>query len=267
MAELRRSAAIEYRLEDLLEQQRGLLEFLGKPRAIFVTLQNSRGGPLDRRRELALQIVECRDRIRPLFPGIVQASLNLLANTAGTWASDYGLERVNPLNVIDLMRYHWTLLEGYERVLRELLVEGERIYSTRSRLKQKPTHTFPTPPGTKWEDVTIKFTDGHTVSIRIGTERGVYTYAELGMSSRKNRMPTVQWKLLQIFAAHHGTLTWKHPEADPKLQKRSEILAKTLRAFFGIGDAPIRVTAGRGLSTRFRIMPEKGSSDAPSNFR
>ena len=64
--------------------------------------------------------------------------------------------------------------------------------------------------------------------------------------------PSVQWELLRTFAAGEGMLTWRSPGADRRNQKRRELLAKQLRAFFRIAGEPI-VTCGKGWSTLFQI--------------
>lgn len=37
---------------------------------------------------------------------------------------------------------------------------------------------FPTPAGATWGELEIRFRDGHTVSVRFGEERGVFTLAK-----------------------------------------------------------------------------------------
>lgn len=44
--------------------------------------------------------------------------------------------------------------------------------------KTTPQPCFPTPPGSNWEDVFIRFVDGHTVSIRVKNEHGIYNYTQ-----------------------------------------------------------------------------------------
>jgi hypothetical protein len=111
---------------------------------------------------------------------------------------------------------------------------------------------FPTPAGSTWGQVKMHLVDGHTASIVVGTARGVYTYVQMGMANRKNGSPSVQWELLRTFAAGEGTLTWGSPGADRRNQKRREVLARQLRAFFRIEGDPI-VSCGNGWQTRFQV--------------
>lgn len=113
---------------------------------------------------------------------------------------------------------------------------------------------FPTPAGATWEQVRIRFRDGHTVSVSVLGEEGVFHYAQMGMASRKNAEPTVQWKLLKAFAESRGTMTWRSSHADAKNKKRRENLAKDLRAFFRIDGDPIPATPdGKGWHVRFEL--------------
>ena len=114
---------------------------------------------------------------------------------------------------------------------------------------------FATPAGATWEQVEIRFKDGHTVSVKALAEQGVFNYTQMGMANRKNAEPTVQWKLLKTFAAARGHLTWESPDADRKNQKRREVLSKDLRAFFQIEGDPI-TSDGGGWRVRFKLHDE-----------
>jgi hypothetical protein len=139
-----------------------------------------------------------------------------------------------------------------DRGLLEDLVVGKRQHASQLQVAY-----FPTPAGATWEDVKIRFRDGHTVSIRVLGQEGVLTYAQMGMASRKNAEPTVQWKLLKAFAEGRGTLTWTSSHADRRNQKRRENLARDLRAFFRIEGDPIAITDdGRGWRVILELRDE-----------
>ena len=65
---------------------------------------------------------------------------------------------------------------------------------------------FPTPPDATWSDVSIRFIDGHTVSVRAMSVRKVCNYTQMGMVNRKSGDRTQQWKLLEGFANSHGQI-------------------------------------------------------------
>jgi hypothetical protein len=112
---------------------------------------------------------------------------------------------------------------------------------------------FPTPAGARWNQVDMRFVDSHTVRVSVGDEHGVFHYAQMGMASRKNSKPTVQWELLEAFAQERGTLRWDSSHASRKNQKRRELLANNLRAFFRIPDDPFEATTDGGWRARFRV--------------
>lgn len=126
---------------------------------------------------------------------------------------------------------------------------------------------FPTPPGTKWGDITMELVDGNTVSIRVeGGKGGKYNHAELGMKDDRNANPTKAWKLLREFAKGDGFLvadSWEPRRRDGHANQIDEAemssavsrrasakaqhetqrkqvgtLASRLRGFFGINDSP-----------------------------
>lgn len=114
---------------------------------------------------------------------------------------------------------------------------------------------FPTPPGSTWGDVRIRFTDAHTVSVSVRGQACVYDFASMGMGIARTRKPDVQWALLYAFARGHGVLDWRSGSASPKNQKRRERLAARLQAFFGIDGDPI-APEGNGWRMRLRVEPD-----------
>ncbi len=116
---------------------------------------------------------------------------------------------------------------------------------------------FPTPAGATWGDVSIRFVDGHSVSIRVGAASGTYHYAQMGMADGRNARPTKQWELLHVLARNHGVLTWKSPDAGRKNKKRRELLARDRKAFFRIDGEPIVTTDdGKGWQPAFALVSD-----------
>ena len=117
---------------------------------------------------------------------------------------------------------------------------------------------FPPPPDANWSDISIRSVDGHTVSIKVKSEQGVFNYTQMGMASQKDTEPTVQWDLLGKFAEEYGVLDWNSRHADPRNQKRRENLARNLRSFFRIEGDPFRLTDDqKGWQARFWISPDE----------
>ena len=120
-----------------------------------------------------------------------------------------------------------------------------------------PVIRFLTPPGARWEEVTIRFITQHQVHIRVRGTAGTYEHTQMGMANKRNDQPTKQWELLQLLAEHRGELTWSDFGADRKIEHRRRLLARQLREFFGIeGDPFDKLPGGHGWRTLFTVIPE-----------
>ena len=119
---------------------------------------------------------------------------------------------------------------------------------------------FPTPPDATWSDVSIRFIDGHTVSVRAMSVRKVCNYTQMGMANRKNGDPTNQWKLLEGFANSSDQIDWHSRYAALNVKKQKQELSKRLREFFRIEDDPIEWVKATPSYYRckFRILPIGG---------
>ncbi|KJJ85541.1 hypothetical protein OMAG_000586 [Candidatus Omnitrophus magneticus] len=128
------------------------------------------------------------------------------------------------------------------------------------------------PANAKWEDITIKFIDGHNVDIKLKNKTIRSDYKEMGFEDSKSRRPNKQWEMLQRLAENHGEISWEKfasgksadirktdqdfgyefdedsstPQnkgfsiikAPDKLKKTKQLLAQTLKAFFHIDEDP-----------------------------
>jgi hypothetical protein len=114
---------------------------------------------------------------------------------------------------------------------------------------------FPTPPGSRWSQLSIRLVDGETVAVAVGDVRGTFNYTQMGLADRRSGRPNKQWELLRALAARHGLLTWSSPAASRHNQKRRELLAHQLRRYFRIDGDPFE-RCGNGWRTRFAISDE-----------
>lgn len=108
--------------------------------------------------------------------------------------------------------------------------------------KDRAPARFQTPPGSRWGDVVIQFTDmeRERVSIRVGEVHGIFTPCDMGLSSKKNKKPDYQWQLLQDLAeCPGGYLDWSSSHSTRQLLPRKQKLSKALRNFFGLEGDPI----------------------------
>jgi hypothetical protein len=147
----------------------------------------------------------------------------------------------------------WSALPSAEDALnsfRHDVVDGSRF--------SLPEHRFPTPTGTTWENVLIRFITGHQINVRAAGQSGVFEYTQLGMVNKKDGQPTLQWALLSEVADGRGEYRWPSLQDRGKLKKRRERLGDHLQAFFGIEDDPfVNLPHGAGFKARFTISPER----------
>jgi len=117
---------------------------------------------------------------------------------------------------------------------------------------------FEVPSGVKWDNVVIRFTDGHTVSVKAGDKNGVCNYTQMGMIDMRNSTPNASWELLKTIAGEHGSLTWDTPEAKREFKKQKERLAKALKKFFRIDEDPFKyLPTKKGWEALFAILPDE----------
>ncbi len=140
----------------------------------------------------------------------------------------------------------------------QLLRSTDDIFANLPRPKENDARLFfPTPPDAIWENVSIRFKDGHTVSIKVKSVGGVFNYTQMGMANKKNGNPTIQWKLFEAFANSKGEIDWKNSHAHPNLKKQKQELANCLKEFFQLENDPIEWDKGsKAYRCRFRILPE-----------
>jgi hypothetical protein len=119
------------------------------------------------------------------------------------------------------------------------------------------TGHFPTPNGSRWCDVDMRFIDTEKISVTIHDQRQLLTYSQLGLVDSRSGKPSKQWELLKLFAREHGVMTWLSPGACRKNRKRRELLNKSLQQFFDIEGEPIELTDDRkGWRCVFKVQSE-----------
>ena len=121
-----------------------------------------------------------------------------------------------------------------------------------------PPIRFPMPPGSRWEEVSIRFVTQEQVHITVRHAAAAYEFSQMAMEDRRSHRPDAQWSLLIAFAENRGQITWRDAAADRKNAKRRQLLSRTLQDFFGLeGDPFERVADGKGWRCRFNLTPER----------
>ena len=95
------------------------------------------------------------------------------------------------------------------------------------------------PSNTVWEDITIRFVDGHNVKISVKDKIiAKANYKEMGFEDSKKLLPNKQWEILRLLAETGGELSWGKPYADDKVKKKKQLLSQALKAYFQIDQDP-----------------------------
>ena len=122
-----------------------------------------------------------------------------------------------------------------------------------AKAMSKQPKQFPTPRGSAWSDVSIRFLGSESVHVTVRGEVRELDPAGMNLLDGRTKKPNLQWQLLRAFGLAGGYISWKKGDASKEYQKRKETLSKALRAFFGIDGEPI-VVDGKDWRCRFKII-------------
>ena len=90
----------------------------------------------------------------------------------------------------------------------------------------------------RWEEVKIRFIDGHNVRISARDATTTVDFKQMGFEDGRTHNPNQQWHLLALLAQGGGCLSWENSEASDNFKKKKQVLSDTLKAFFQIDDDP-----------------------------
>lgn len=122
-------------------------------------------------------------------------------------------------------------------------------------------------PDLKWEQIEIKFDNGHDVTITYGGKTTRTSYEKMGFEDSKKRLPNIQWEILRHMSEHERFIRFDdstHLTNDLKSQKKE--LSQKLQSYFGISVDPIQYISsevGKGYLAIFAIHPE---GEPPKTF-
>jgi hypothetical protein len=97
------------------------------------------------------------------------------------------------------------------------------------------------PYGTKWEGITLRFLDGHTMEIKVKgkNKTEIYDYRQMGFENQKSHIPNKNWEFLQDIAETQGEVTRGIGLRYKNIKERKAELSKALkRVFPTIEDEP-----------------------------
>jgi|GEM_PF-3897981 len=142
---------------------------------------------------------------------------------------------------------------------------------------------FPTPPGSKWEDVSIEIVSDFSARVKVGQMTRTYLFSDMGFrDDRKGDRPNDQWDILVELAEREGALSWSTSGEIPDLEaddlsqralpwgtvpathgkgKNIQAIRRTLEEFLDIsGDCFHSYRRGGGWVSRFKITDKRGQS-------
>ena len=97
---------------------------------------------------------------------------------------------------------------------------------------------FLQPKASRWEEISMKFSNAHEVEISDGKNKQKATFYDLGFMSQTTNSPKVTWTLLEKFASNYGMLSKLAKDRHPNFKQELSMLREDLQRCFGITEDP-----------------------------
>lgn len=125
-------------------------------------------------------------------------------------------------------------------------------------LRITPIIPFPTPKGTSWYDVSIRFLSNETAELKAGSKSEGKNFAEMGFMDNRNKRPNKLWKVLMLFGSHNGEISWETLglplDINKNLKKHVHRLRHRLKQLFQIDDDPFeKYRKVKAYKSKFKI--------------
>lgn len=129
------------------------------------------------------------------------------------------------------------------------------------KFNPKKSEKINLPFGTKWENLSIKFRDGHNVDIFLGNKLIAKTdYKKMGFENKKTRNPNIQWDMLRILSSVNGELSFDGAKVITNGKKRKQYLSDSLKDYFGINSDPFySYKKEKSYRIKINLIPENKS--------
>jgi hypothetical protein len=122
-----------------------------------------------------------------------------------------------------------------------------------------PQRAWELPPGTTWEDMTIRFTAAAWINVTVKGVTRAFEPDAFDLRNTKKQETTVKeaWKFFLALAVGNGRHVARLADSQgtPLLQKNKQALSKALIAAFGLEGDPIKVVKGEYV-TRFVLSAD-----------
>jgi len=120
-----------------------------------------------------------------------------------------------------------------------------------------PTNPFQPMEALRWEEIQIKFIDGHTVRITANGTTETVDYKQIGFEDSRAHKPNTQWALLGILAENHGEINWDDSAAKSNIKKQKQLLSEGLQSYFRIDDDPFYpYKENKGYRVKLNLVPD-----------
>jgi hypothetical protein len=134
--------------------------------------------------------------------------------------------------------------------------DGEEALSQNATLAVV-SNPFGSIEGLRWQDINIRFVDGHGVKIAAKDIALTVDFKQLGFEDARTRNPNSQWDLLKLLAKGGGQLSWEDSEASDNFKKKKQLLSNTLKAYFQIDEDPFfPYRSEKAYRTKFKLKAE-----------
>lgn len=180
-----------------------------------------------------------------------------------------GILIISTIDSMDSLPKYFT--EVFEVINLEPEKEGKTVDKPETKPK-KNTFSFPTPPGSKWSDVEIRFVNETTAIINVKGEEQRVDFAgeNTGFKHKQSGEFTKLWNVFKIFAESGGVVSWnlinQHILGQKPIPDDIRRVKKTLKDIFGIPGSPIaEYKKGSGWEASFKkISTEWEDTDGDS---
>ena len=137
---------------------------------------------------------------------------------------------------IEILDVYQEWFENYTQV-----IESEALASTKDP-RATAEQSLSLPPDVKWQDIAIRFVDGHNVDIKYKDKIIRSDYKTMGFEDFKSRRPNKQWQLLERLAENNGEISWERSAA------KSSDISKTSQDFGYEFDEEKSIRQNKGYS-------------------
>jgi len=138
------------------------------------------------------------------------------------------------------------------------------LIGDRRKAPIKAQESFPTPPGTRWDEVMVWVTDS-TITVEAKRRSRDFSFQAAGFEEKRKRgVPDSIWALLKVFAMRGGEIPFNGAGLDHKtrtnLKQYVSVLRQRLRALIpGIDGDPVpHIKSERCYRMAFRIASQEG---------